>query len=602
VADGAAGHLERGRAALAAGREAEAQAAFVQAVREDRDCVPAHEHLARLFHARGDLVAAEAAWRQVIRLVADHPAAHARLGELLAAAWRAEEALPVLRRAVALAPEAPGPARALAWVLVRLNRADEAREVAQAVLARDPADLQASVVAALALPALYDSVAAMAAAREQYARGLEHLAAGAGRFAAEPAQVLSLAWENFTLAYQGEDDRALQEGYAAFVAGLGRAASPRHYAPRPRRTPAKGERVRVGFLSSFLRDCTVGKYFRSWLTDLDRGRFEVFAYYTGHLRDEVSADLAARLEHHRHVLDAPERVADAVLADRLDVLVYPDVGMDTASYLLTGMRLAPVQCAGWGHPVTTGSRAIDWFLTCGEMEPPGAEAHYTEALARLPGIGTRYAKPSGMSHRARAELGLPEAAHLYLCPQSLFKIHPDNDALFARVLAADPEGVLVFIRDHDAPLTEHFAARLARALEAQGLSGAARTLFLPRLAHGDYLRVNALCDAMLDTLHWSGGNTSLDAFAAGLPLVTLPGRFMRGRQSLAMLRRAGLEELVAQDEAHYVHLATRLANDRPWREAMSHRVRGGARRLFDDPAPVAALADFLATVAGPAGR
>ncbi len=63
------------------------------------------------------------------------------------------------------------------------------------------------------------------------------------------------------------------------------------------------------------------------------------------------------------------------------------------------------------------------------------------------------------------------------------------------------------------------------------------------MGHADYLRVNALCDVFLDTLHWSGGNTTLDALAAGLPPVTLPGAYMRGRQSFAMLRMLGLEEL-----------------------------------------------------------
>jgi CRISPR-associated protein Csy1 len=259
------------------------------------------------------------------------------------------------------------------------------------------------------------------------------------------------------------------------------------------------------------------------------------------------------------------------------------------------MRLAPVQCAGWGHPVTTGQAAIDHFLTCGEMEPPEAQSHYTENLVALPGIGTRYERPAAPRATSRAAAGLPPSGHLYLCPQSLFKIHPDNDALFARVLAADPTGRLVFFRDHDDPITEHFRQRLCGVLASQGIDGAARTLFLPRVGHGEYLQVNALCDVMLDTLHWSGGNTSLDALASGLPLVTLPGRFMRGRQSYAMLRLAGLDDLVAKDADDYVRIAVRLATDRAWREAVAARLRDAVPRLFDDRAPIAALEAFLAS-------
>jgi CRISPR-associated protein Csy1 len=590
-------HNNLGLALAAAGRDDEAQAAFLAAVRVDRDYAMAHANLAALFQRRGDLRAAEAAWRQVVRLQPDDSAAHGHLGHILATNWRAAEAEPVLRRAVALDAGNAAAARALAWVLCRLNRPGEAREAVRTLLERHPDDLQASVVDALALPAIYGSAQALAEARQRYAKGLDDLVARAARFEADPAQVLALVWENFHLAYQGGDDRVLQEKYAGFLARLGRLASPRHYAPLPRRTRAPGERIRVGFLSSLFRDCTAGKYFRSWAADLDRARFEVFAYYTGHVTDDFSRAFGQSVEHYRRLLDTPVRVADAVLADGLDILVFPDVGMDTAGYLLAGMRLAPVQCAGWGHPVTTGQANVDHFLSCDAMEPPGAQAHYTERLVRLPGIGTRYARPGPASAKSGGELGLPESGPLFLCPQSLFKVHPDNDALFARILAAEPEVRLVFFRDHDDPLTDHFRRRLFGALAGAGVDGEARTVFLGRLGHADFLRVNACCDAMLDTLHWSGGNTSLDALAAALPVVTLPGEFMRGRQSLGMLRLLGLDDLVARDGDDYVRIAARLGRDAAWRSAVSARIAQRSAALFDRREPVEALEAFLESAA-----
>ena len=582
---------------VASGQEAPAQEAFVRAIRVDGDYLPAHANLAALFQRRGDLGAAEAALRQVIRLAPGDAAAHARLGQILTTTWRVQEAEPVLRKAVSLAPEDPSAARTLAWALRNLNRPEEAKAVARATLGRHPDDLQANVVERLALPVVYAGEEELARARRDYSRGLDELVARGPRFAASPGQVLSLAWDNFYLAYQGQDDRALQEKYAAFISGLGRLASPRHYEPRARREAGAGQRVRVGLLSSFFRDCTIGKYFGSWAADLDRARFDVFAYYTGHVTDDFSATLAKSVEHYRRILDRVERVADAVLSDRLDVLVFPDVGMNSASYILAGMRLAPVQCAGWGHPVTTGQDGIDFFLTCGAMEPEGAESHYTERLVRLPGIGTRYARPGPASAKSRGELGLPGAGALFLCPQSLFKIHPDNDALFARILAAEPGSRLVFFRDHDDPLTGHFRRRLFGILAGAGVDGEARTVFLGRLDHADFLRVNACCDAMLDTLHWSGGNTTLDALAAALPVVTLPGEFMRGRQSMGMLRLLGLDELVARDVDDYVRIAVRLGRDAAWRDAVSMRIAQRSAALFDRREPVEALGAFLESVA-----
>ena len=600
--DLARNHNNLGMALLATGREAEATQAFTTAVRIDKDYLPAHANLAAIFHRKADLLAAESAYRQVLRLAPDDAKTHSRLGHILTTMWRAQEAEPHLRRAMDLDPQDPAPPRTLAYVLRRLNRVDEARAVARDVLRLRPGDLQAAIVEKLALPSVHESSAALAQSRQRYSRGLDELAAAANHFAADAGQVFSLAWENFHLAYQGGDDRPLQEKYARLLAGLARLAAPRYFADRPRRALARGERMRVGFLSSFFRDSTAGKYFRSWVTGLDRTRFDVFVYYTGHVKDEFSASLSRSVEHYRRILDAVPRVADVVLADNLDVLVHPEVGMDVSSYLLAGLRLAPVQCAGWGHPVTTGQANIDWYLTCAQMEPEGAEAHYSERLARLPGLGTRYAMPRAGSARTRAELGLPGEGVLYLCPQSLFKIHQDNDELFASVLAGDAGGRLVFFRDHDGPLTQAYRARLFAALASRGIDGESRTVFLERLVHDDYLRVNALCDVMLDTLHWSGGNTSLDAIASGLPLVTLPGRFMRGRQSLGMLRVLGLEEtgMVARDERDYSRLAVRFGTDRAWRQEVSGRLGERANRLFDRSEPIDALQAFLDTLFAPA--
>src|SRR3974390_3029008 len=93
------------------------------------------------------------------------------------------------------------------------------------------------------------------------------------------------------------------------------------------------------------------------------------------------------------------------------------------------------------------------------------------------------------------------------------------------------------------------------------------------MQHAGYLQLNACCDVMLDTLHWSGGNTSLDAIASGLPIVTLPGAFMRGRQSAGMLAMLGGEELVARDAVSYVETAVAIAKDRARRDALSQRIK-----------------------------
>ena len=307
--------------------------------------------------------------------------------------------------------------------------------------------------------------------------------------------------------------------------------------------------MRVGFASAFFHTGTCGRYFKSWITDLDRERFEVFVYHLWPGMDDIAQAIAARADHFRTFAanrSRPSVVAPAIRDDELDVLVYPELGMDVTSFGLAALRLAPRQYAAWGHPVTTGHATIDAFFSCAAMESAEAQQHYTEPLVLLPGIGTRYERPSLPTPGSREQFSLPADRALLLCPQSLWKIHPDNDRLFAEILAANPHAHAGFFRrlasGADRPRS---CSGSRRTLDAFGIPIRERTRVLPQVGHDDYLRINMLCDAMVDTLHWSGGNSSLDALACGLPVVTLPGAFMRGRQSAGMLSLLGVPELIA---------------------------------------------------------
>ena len=282
--------------------------------------------------------------------------------------------------------------------------------------------------------------------------------------------------------------------------------------------PVAGRRIRIGFISAFLYECTVGQYFTRWLTDLDRERYEVCFYPLRANLDKVTAAIAARADRMRPLVggDAwPSKIAPAIRSEKLDILVYPELGMDKVTFTLASMRLAPRQYSAWGHPVTTGHATIEGFFSCAAMEPLGASAHYTEALHCLPGIGTRFARPPLPKPVERASLGLPTNATLLLCPQSLFKIHPDNDALFARVLAANRDAILVLFSGRHPAVTDLFMRRLSVTLEQHGIAIRERTRVLPHLTHEGYLSANLACDAMLDTVRWSGGRPAWTRSIAG---------------------------------------------------------------------------------------
>jgi CRISPR-associated protein Csy1 len=346
-------------------------------------------------------------------------------------------------------------------------------------------------------------------------------------------------------------------------------------------------------ISGRFHRCTVGMYFSAWIEYLSSHGWEVILVHVGAYRDDWTEHLA-RCAHGELTLTG----AFADRARRLreldaDLALYPELGMDSSVLGLAALRLAPVQVCAWGHPSTTGLPTIDAFLSCADMEPADAAAHYTESLHLLPGLGTRYPPPPVPSRSPRATSGLPEGRRLYLVPQSLFKLHPDNDVVLSHIVENDANALLVLFAGSGRAATDSVRKRLAAALRVVGAQPDKHLLFLGQRTREEYLRVNLACDVMVDSLHWSGGNTSLDALHCGLPVVTCPGALMRGRQSAAMLAAVDCAELIADSPRKLAAICVEVASDPRRRAALGTRIRDTLPRLTASDEPLAALNDTL---------
>ena len=584
-----------GMAQLALERFDDAERAFNHALGLDPRYGLPHFNLARYYELRGESDRALASARQAVALDPRNGEAHLLVGDILRRSRDAEGAERAYQAASAATPGSTRAPNALADLYWETGFFDQARALYAAVAREHPANYKAALGSKLLLPAVYDSAEHLAETRAGYIDGLAQLNAMADTFRwKRPHDALNEArWTNFYLAYQGGRDRELQRDFGTLARTVLRNAKAEWF-EMPSRARLDGRKIRVGFFSYFFFNCTAGRYFASWIHGLDRERFESTVYYTNPWVADDTRAIAASATRFRHLPGRPLAIlAEQVLADQLDVLVYPELGMNSDTFTLATLRLAPVQVAGWGHPTTTGLESIDWFLSSADMEPEDGASSYTEKLALLPGLGTRYARPDEHEEATRAELGLPADKRLYLVPQSIFKIHPDNDALLAEVMAQDPDGRIVMFAANHAALTSRFVKRIGVEFARRGMTVAERIIFLPYMTHGAYLALNRVCDVMLDTVHWSGGNTSLDALASGLPVITLPGNLMRGRQSMGMLRILGVPELVAADADDYVRRAVELARDGERRTAVSRSIVANLERLFDRDEPVRAFNDFL---------
>src|SRR5262249_11544609 len=157
---------------------------------------------------------------------------------------------------------------------------------------------------------------------------------------------------------------------------------------------------------------------------------------------------------------------------------------------------------------TSGFPTLDYFLSSDLMEPPDAQDHYTERLVRLPNLSFHYEPPEIADGTVtRAELGIRPEGVAFWCGQSLFKYLPQYDAVFPRIADAVPGCQFVFIGHHVSEVTDLFRQRLAQAFAAHGRSAAGHCVFLPRVSEAKFAAAIGACDAILDSIGWSGCNS-----------------------------------------------------------------------------------------------
>ncbi len=486
----------------------------------------------------------------------------------------------------------------LLWLANLLHMAgwdDDARRVLAIRLRAAPDDIGAGLTRAMALlHRVYADEAELARCRADYASALTAVATLVAR--ASP-QALSLAAgaiglaQPFLLSYHGQNDSDLQRCYGGII---DRLASAQGLPPAPVLPPLRpGEKIRVGFASAHLHTHSVSKTHGGWITELDRSRFTVFGYQFSPSRDAVSDRLAGCCERFVRGMGDAATWRARILADAPHALVYLDIGMEQTAVRLAALRLAPVQCTTWGHPDTSGLPTMDYYLSSEAMEPPDGDSHYTERLVRLPNLGIHYTPPTDPGGvMQRAALGLRDDAVAYLCCQSLSKYLPRDDGLWPRIAARVPEAQFLFLSASGGNGDALFRGRLQRAFAAAGLDWQRHCVLAPQVPHTEFPALLRAADVFLDSLGWSGCNSTLEAVACDLPVVTTPTALMRGRHSAAILACMGLAHRVTPDVDGYVDAAVRLAGADE-RVRFVRELRAGRARVFGDAAPVRALEDFL---------
>ena len=501
---------------------------------------------------------------------------HFSLGNALADVGRYSDAIARYRDALALEPRRPDILINLGETFAEQGRLEQAIECLTHALSLSPDDGPRMRLATL-LPPIPESLDDLRRWRSRFETEIAALEQRPLRLV-DPVREVSAT--GFFLSYHGLNNRELNTRLGKLYQGacpsLGWSAP--HCAAR---TPKAGK-LRVGFVSRFFYNHSIGRTSRGIIAKLSRERFEVVSLFVPALRDdEISKFIGASSDRSVVLPLTLDSARSAVAELQLDILFYQDIGMEPFTYFLAFSRLAPVQCVSFGHPDTTGIANMDYFISSDLFESADAAGHYSERLFLLRDAGTLayYYRPRlPETPKRREDFGLPAGGSLYACPQTLFKFHPEFDPVIAGILRADPGGRIVLIRPKNSNWVDLLQARFRKAMP----DVVDRVMFIPQQRSDDFLSLLAVSDVMLDTVHFNGMNTSLEAFSVGTPIVTLPTEFQRGRHTAGMYRKMGFTECTAADKDDYVRIAAKLGTQEDYRRFVRSEILRRTEVLFED--------------------
>lgn len=342
--------------------------------------------------------------------------------------------------------------------------------------------------------------------------------------------------------------------------------------PRVRRKHGTGQRLRVGYVSSDLRDHAVGFALREVLELHDKESVEIYAYYCG---DPVSNDATqARMKKAVDCWRDIARLRDAeaaqmIAGDEIDILIDVNGYTKHARTAIFAYRPAPVIVNFCGYPGSMGSPFHHYMIADERIVPPESEIYYSEKVLRIACNQPIDRKRVVAATPSRADVGLPEDAFVFACFNGMQKITQETFGRWMAILRATPGSVLWLLSEH-----AEVDQRLRAAAEAADVEPD-RLIFAPKVPNAAHLARIALADLFLDTFPYGAHSTGADALTVGLPVLTFPGKGFAARFCHSIVAAAGVPELICASPDDYVAKAIDFARDPRGLEAVRRALQAG---------------------------
>jgi len=454
-------------------------------------------------------------------------------------------------------------------------------------------NLEAQYALAIAqIPKVYKSQQEMSESRISFSKGLAILEA-APLLENDPTIASTLIGRHpFYLAYQDENNEPFLSRYGQICTRQAQIIQEGLLKNRP--IAKVNRKIRVGIVSNYFYNHPVWHAItKGWVMHLNPVLFEIHIFNTNGIEDAETELAKSNSTTYFNCGNTAQKAAQIIASQDLDMLLFPEIGMDTTTKTLACLRLAPIQAVSWGHPETTGLPTIDFYLSGQLLESEGANLNYCEELVQLPNLGTYFEhQPVQASNPNLEALEIDPTLPILLCAGSPSKYTPVHDLIFVEIAKKLGQCQFIFF-NFDENLTPIFKRRIEQSFSKNQLKPNEFIRFIPFLKKEAFFGLMQKADLYLDTIGFSGFNTAMQALECNLPVVTMEGARLRGRLASGTLNKMGLPELICKTEVAYIDLVVKLIQNPELLISYKAAIAKSKMNLFNDLEPIRALENFL---------
>lgn len=274
----------------------------------------------------------------------------------------------------------------------------------------------------------------------------------------------------------------------------------------------------------------------------------------------------------------------------LDILYFWEIGSDSSNFLLPYFQSAPIQFTSWGTPITTGSKAIDYYLSTRLLDLPNPQDQFSEELLLCDYLPTVVEDPDLIAgQKNRQEMGLPAEGTLYFCHNNPLKITPEYAEILLEILQKDPDSHLILLSSQIDWINQSL--------------GSIRDILRPvqdrvhwqkgPLSRPDFLNLMACADLALDTTTCAGGQVSHEALLMGLPIISWPQSSQHSRLTLTRYQAMDLDLGIAQSREEYIQLALYYSQSTEQRQLFREKIQNKREALLLNQEPTEAFSQLI---------